>query len=150
MFKTPVTTRVISFAVLIAILLVSFPTAAAGAAKTNNRGLEAKWARLVDVYHRQSLIHDGAPRWVGQWLSDHRRAPASQKAELQSNLAKSNTAWAPVPFIVMRHNGFDANGNVVDKVAAQQSIKDLSRALQRYATSMKNLKALIKQYNLEG
>jgi hypothetical protein len=148
MFKTSVPTRVISFAILITLLLASFPTAA-GVAKTNNHGLEAKWAKLVDVYNRQSVIHAGAPRWVQQWINDHPRAPASKKAELRSDLAKSNTAWSPVPLIVTRHNGFDANGNVVDKAAARQSVKDLSNALQRYAGSMKNLKALIKQYNLE-
>ncbi len=149
MFKTSVATRVISFAVLIALLLASFPTAV-GAAKSNNRGLETKWAKLVAVYNRQSIIHDGAPRWVQQWLNDHRRAPASKKAELRTDLAKSNTAWAPVLSIVLSHNGFDANGNVVDKVAARQSVKALSKALQRYAGSMKHLKALIRLYSMEG
>jgi hypothetical protein len=123
MLKISVTTRVISFAVLITFLLASFPTTA-GAAKTNNRGLETKWAKLVAIYERQSIIHDSAPRLVERWLSYHRKAPASKKAELQRDLARSNTAWAPVLAIVMRHNGFDANGNVVDKAAAQQSVKD--------------------------
>ena len=96
MFKTSVATRVISFAVLITVLLASFPTAVA-AAKDNNRGLEAKWAKLIDIYNRQSITHNSAPRWVAQWMSDHRRAPARKKAELQKDLARSNAAWAPVP-----------------------------------------------------
>jgi len=54
-----------------------------------------------------------------------------------------------VPSIAMRHNGFDANGNVVDKAAAQQSVKDLSRALQRYTKAIKNLKALLRQLKLK-
>src|SRR5512135_2078267 len=99
MLKTSVAARVISFAVLLTLLLASFPTAVAGAAKTNNNGLERKWAKLVDTYNRQSLIHDGASRWVAQWMADHRRAPASQKAEIQSDLTKSNTAWAPATLI---------------------------------------------------
>jgi hypothetical protein len=147
MFKTSVATRVISFAVLITLLLASFPTAVA-AAKANNRGLEAKWAKLVDLYKRQSQIHNSAPRWVAQWMSDHRRAPARKKAELQKDLAISNAAWAPVPSIVIRHNGFDAQGNVVDKAAARQSVKDLSKALQRYNASIKNLKAFLRQYSI--
>src|SRR5690349_2253855 len=125
MFKTSVATRVISFAVLITLLLASFPTAAS-AAKSGNRGLETKWAKLVDTYNRQSLIHDSVPRWVDLWLSYHRKAPASKKAELRRDLAKSNTAWGPVPAIAARHNGFDSNGTVVDKAAAQQSVKALS------------------------
>ena len=148
MFKTSVATRVISLAVLIALLLGSFPTPAA-AAKENNRGLEAKWAKLVDTYERQALIHNGTSRWVDQWLSDHRRAPASKKAEILSDLAKSNAAWGPVPYLVMRHNGFDAQGNVVDKAAAKQSVTELSQALKRYKGSIKNLKALIRLYSKE-
>ena len=152
MFKTSVATRVISFAVLITLLLASFPTAAA-AAKENNRGLEAKWAKLVDVYNRQALIHNSASRWVELWLlghgNDHSKAFASKKAELRKNLAKSNAAWAPVPYIVMRHNGFDAQGQVVDKAAARQSVKDLSQALNRYKGSIRSLKALIREFDKE-
>ncbi len=149
MFKTSVVTRMISFAVLITILFASFPTVAS-AAKTNNHGLEKKWAKLIETYKRQSIIHDSAPRWVEQWLTDYRRTPASKKAELRSDLAKSNAAWAPVLAIVMGHNGFDTDGNVIDKAAAQQSVKDLSKALQRYNASLKNLKALIRLYSMEG
>ncbi|HSL42227.1 MAG TPA: hypothetical protein VK897_02270 [Anaerolineales bacterium] len=149
MFKTSVGIRVISFAVLITLLLASFPTAVA-AAKDNNRGLEAKWAKLIDIYNRQSITHNSVPRWVAQWMSDHRKAPARKKAELQKNLELSNAAWTPVPSIVMRHNGFDAQGNVVDKAAARQSVKDLSKALQRYKASIKNLKAFLRQYGMEG
>jgi hypothetical protein len=153
MFKTSVASRVVSFAVLIAFLLASWPTAAA-AAKGGNQGLEAKWAKLVDIYNHQAIIHNNAPKLVERWLNghgnDHSRAFASKKAELLSELAKSNAAWTPVPYIVMRHNGFDANGNVVDKAAARQSIKELSQALKRYKGSTKNLKALIRQFNLEG
>jgi hypothetical protein len=147
MFKTSVATRVISFAVLIALLLASFPTAVA-AAKGNNRGVEAKWAKLMDIYHRQSTTHNSAPRWVAHWMSDHSKAPARKKAELQKDLALSNAAWAPVPSIVVSHNGFDAQGNVVDKAAARQSVKDLSRALQRYNASIRNLKAFLRQYSI--
>ena len=147
MFKTSVTTRAISFAVLVTLLLASFPTAVA-AAKDNNRGLEAKWAKLVDLYKRQSQIHNSAPRWL-EWTTNNSKASKSKKAELQKDLAISNAAWASVPSIVMRHNGFDAQGNVVDKAAAQQSVKDLSRALQRYTGAIKNLKALLRQLNLK-
>ena len=147
MFKTAIATRVISFAVLLTCLLASFPTAA-GTAKTNNPGLERKWAKLVTLYKRQAQIHNSAPRWV-EWTNNNSSASKSKKAELWKSLTTSNTAWAPVPSIAMRHNGFDANGNVVDKAAAQQSVKDLSRALQRYTKAIKNLKALLRQLKLK-
>ena len=146
MFKTSFATRVISCAVLVTLLLASFPTAAA-AAKTNDQGLERKWAKLVDSYYRQSITHNNAPRWVEQWLLNHRRAPNSKKAELLRSLALSNSAWAPVAIIAMQHNGFDANGNVVDKAAAQKSVDNLANALQRYTGSTRNLRALLHQLN---
>ena len=149
MFKTSVATRVISLAVLITLLLASFPTTVA-AAKDNNRGLEAKWAKLMDVYDRQSVIHNSAPRWVAQCLSDHKKISARKKAEIEKDLARSNAAWAPVPSIVVRHNGFDVEENVIDRAAARQSLKDLSRALQRYKASLKKLNALLRQYIMKG
>ena len=149
MFKTSVATRVISLVVLISLLLASFPTAVA-AAKGNNGGLEAKWAKLMDLYHRQLTVHNSASLWVAHWISDHRNAPERKKAELQKDLAISNAAWAPVPSIVLRHSGFDAHGTVVDKAAARQSVKELSRALQRHSASIRKLRALLRQYKLEG
>ena len=148
MFKTSVATRVISFAVLITLLFASFPTAVT-AAKGNNQGLEAKWAKLMVAYHRQSTTHNSIPLWVANWMSDHRKAPARKKAELQKDFAASNAAWAPVPAIVTGHNGFDGQGNVIDKAAARQSVKDLSKALQRYNASSKKLKAFLRQYRTE-
>ena len=149
MFKTSFITRAISLSVLITLLLASFPTAAS-AAKTNNRGLEAKWAKLVERYNRLAITHNSSQRWVQQWMSDNRRAPASKKAEIRTDLAKSNAAWAAATSIAIGHRGFDANGNVIDKAAAQQSIKDLAKALQRYTGSAKDLKRLIHQFNKEG
>ena len=148
MFKTSVAARVVSFAVLIALLFASFPTVA-GAAKTGNHGLETKWAKLVDRYYRQAVTHNGAHRWVDLWMSLHRKAPHSDKADLRKDLMTADTAWASATVIVNRHNGFDAQGNVVDKAAAQQSIKDLSRALQRYGGAIRSLKAHIRQFNLD-
>jgi hypothetical protein len=147
MFKTSVATRMISFAVLVTLLLASFPTTAA-AASGNNRGLEAKWAKLLDLYKRQSQVHNSAPRWV-EWAINNSSPSKSRKAELRTDLALSNAAWASVPSIVMSHKGFDSQGNVVDKAAARQSVKDLSKALQRYTGSIKKLKGLLRQLNLK-
>ena len=145
MFKTSLATRVISLAVLIAFVLSSLPVPVA-AATDNNRGLEAKWAKLIVLYNRHSILHNNAPRWVALWMREHKEAPARKKDRVQKDLASSNAAWAPVPSIVIRHNGFDAEGNVIDKAAARESVKDLSKALQRYKTSLKKLKEILRQY----
>lgn len=142
MFKTSVAARVVSFAVLIALLLASFPTAAE-AAKSSHRGLEAKWSKLVDRYNRQSITHNNVHQWVDQWMIDNSSASRSKKADLRKYLAMADTAWSSATVIAMQHRGFDSNGKVVDKAAAQQSLKDLARALQRYTGAMKNLKARI-------
>ncbi len=147
MFKTSIATKVISFGILISLLLASFPTAVF-AAQDNNRGLETKWAKLMETYKRQLIIHNSIPRQVAHWMSDFRRAPKSKKAEIQNDLAISNTAWTPVASIVMRHTGFDAQGKIIDKAAAQKSINDLSKALQRYKTAIKNLKTLMRLYGI--
>lgn len=148
MFKTSIT-KLISFAVLLSLLLASFPTAVV-AAKSDNRGLEAKWAKLIETYNRQAIIHNSVPHQVAHWMSDYRRAPKRIKAEIQKDLDLSNTAWVPVASLVMKHSGFDANGKIIDKAAAQQSIKDLSKAIQRYKTATRNLKTLMHQYGIEA
>ena len=147
MFKTSIATRVMSFAILLSLVFASFPTAT-GVAKTNTPGLERKWAKLVDLYRRQAQVHNSAPRWV-EWMMNNAKVSNAKKANLQRALTASNSAWGPVPSIAMRHSGFDSSGNVVDKAAAQQSIRDLSRALQRYNASVKRLKSLLRQFNLK-
>ena len=140
MSKTSVATRVISLAVLITLLLASFPTAVA-AAKTNNEGLVAKWSQLVDNYNRQYITHNSAHHWAEQWMMDNPTVSDSKKAEVQRHLTICNAALASATSIVMKHNGFDAKGNVVDKAAAQQSAKDLAKTLQQHAASIRNLDA---------
>jgi hypothetical protein len=75
---------------------------------------------------------------------------ARKKAEVQKDLEVANAAWAAVPSIILSHNGFDAQGNVVDKAAARQSVTELSNALKRFVRSVKNLKALMRLYGVEG
>ena len=141
MFKTSFTTTVISFAVLIALLLAAIPMAGAVAKGNNNERLEDKWAQLVDNYNRQSVTHDSVHNWADQWLNDNRNASDSKKAEIERHLVICNSALATATAIVLNHNGFTAKGKVVDKAAAQRSIKDLARTLQRHAGSVRNMNA---------
>jgi hypothetical protein len=144
MFKISVATRVISFAVLITLLLASFATTVA-VAKGNNQGLENKWEQLVDSYNRQSMTHNSAHHWAEAWLKDNPDASASKKAEVQKHLTICNSALASATTIVSKHNGFDAKGMVVDKAAAQKSVKALNLALQRHAASLRNLDAHVNK-----
>lgn len=148
MFKLSVTTRVVSFAVLIALLFASLPTAA-GTAKTDSRGLEAKWSKLMDRYYRLSAAHNNAKLWVDQWRIENGGASRAKKTDLRKLLTTANAAWYSATLIAMRHNGFDAQGNVVNRAAAQQSVKDLARALDRYTVSTRSLRTLIRQFNRE-
>ena len=145
MLKPSIATRVMSFAILLALLFASFPTATA-VAKPHNPGLERKWTKLVGLYRRQAQIHYSAARWV-EWVINNSEASKSKKAELRKSLTASNNAWGPVPAIAMRHSGFDSSGAVVDKAAAKQSVKDLSRALQRHNATIKRLKSLLRQFH---
>ena len=144
MFKTSFATRVISFAVLITLLLAPFATTVA-TAKGNNERLENKWDQLVDSYNRQYLTHNNAHRWAENWLDDNRNASDTTKAEVQRHLDICNSALASATAIVLKHNGFDASGKVVDKAAAQKSVKDLALVLQRHAASIRNLDAHVNK-----
>jgi hypothetical protein len=144
MFKISVATRVISLAILITLLFASFATTGA-LAKGNNQGLENKWEQLVDSYNRQSMTHNSAHHWAEAWLKDNPDASASKKAEVQKHLTICNSALATATTIVSKHNGFDASGKVVDKAAARQSAKDLTLALQRHASSIRNLDAHVNK-----
>jgi hypothetical protein len=144
MSKTSIATRVISFAVLITLLLASFPTASV-VAKGNNQGLETKWDQLVKSYNRQAVTHNSAHRWAENWLNDNRNSSDAKKAEIERHLNICNTALASATAIVLKHNGFDAKGRVVDKAAAQKSVKDLAQNLQLHAASIRNLNKHVNQ-----
>ncbi len=139
MSKTSVA-RLISMAVLMALLLASFSTVGA-VAKSNTTGLESKWDQLVTNYDRQVLTHDSAHHWAEVWLMQNKNASASDKAKIQKHLDICNSAMAGATTIVMKHEGFDGKGKVVDKAAAQKSVKDLNKLLLAHAASVKNLSA---------
>jgi hypothetical protein len=138
MWKMSVFAKATVFAVLIALLFASFP-ANSVLAKGNKQGLEDKWSQLVSNYNRQSSNHNSAHKWVDHWLKTHKKASASEKAEVQKHLAICNSAIASAGSIVSQHVGFDAKGKVIDRAAAIKSIKDLSWYLRQHVGSVKNL-----------
>ena len=126
------------FAVVIALLLASFPTTRV-VAKGNNQGLENKWSQLVDNYTRQSINHTSAHKWVDHWLKTNKKSTLSEKEEVQKHLAICNSALGAAGSVVSKHAGFDAKGHVIDRAAAIQSIKDLSYYLRQHVGSIQNL-----------
>ena len=144
MVKISVATRVISFAVLITLLLASFASTGA-LAKGNNQGLENKWEQLVDSYNRQSMTHNSAHHWAEVWLKNNPDASDSKKAAVEKHLTICNSALSKATAIVLKHNGFDSSGKVVDKAAAKKSAKDLALALQQHAASIRRLDAHVNK-----
>ncbi len=139
MSKTSVA-KLISIAVLLALMLASFSTVGV-AAKSTNTGLESKWDQLVTNYNRQALTHNSAHHWAEVWLMQNKNASAADKAKIQKHLDICNSALAGATTIVTKHEGFNAKGKVVDKSAAEKSIKDLNKMLLTHATSVRNLSA---------
>ncbi len=139
MSKTSVS-RLLSIAVLMALLLASFSTISV-VAKGNTQGLVDKWDQLIGNYNRQSIAHNSAHHWAEVWLMQNKNASAADKAKIQKHLDICNSALAGATAIVMKHEGFDSSGKVVDKAAARQSIKDLNLILLKHAASVRNLSA---------
>lgn len=138
MFKMSALYKATLFAILLALVLASLPTATA-VAKGTNESLEKKWTQLINNYDMQMSNHNGAHRWVDHWLQTHKKASASKEAEIRKHLEICNSAIMAAGVIVSQHTGFDADGNLVSRAAAIQSIKDLSYYLQKHAGSVKNL-----------
>jgi hypothetical protein len=136
--KISLFSKALALATLIALLFASLPTVSV-VAKGTNQGLEDKWSQLVTNYNRQSSHHGSAHKWVDHWQKSHKKAPASEKAEVEKHLAICNSAIVAAGTIVSKHAGFDANGKVIDRGAAIKSIKDLSWFLRQHAGSIKNL-----------
>jgi hypothetical protein len=139
MSKTSVS-KLISIAVLMALLLALLSTTGV-MAKGNNQGLEEKWDQLIANYNRQSMGHTSAHHWADAWIMKNKDASAADIAEIKKHLNICNSALASATTIVMKHEGFDSAGKVVDKAAAQKSVKDLNKLLLLHAASVRNLSA---------
>jgi hypothetical protein len=138
MSKMSFLSKAVAVTILIALVLAAFPTTSA-VAKGTNESLEKKWDQLVTNYDRQTSNHASVHRWVDHWSKTHKKADASEKAEIEKHLAICNSALMSAGAIVSKHAGFDANGNVIERASAIKSIKDLTYYLRQHAGSIKNL-----------
>jgi hypothetical protein len=86
------------------------------------------------------MYHNTAHRLAESWLKSHKNAKASEKAEVERHLATCNTSLYAAQAVVNAHQGFNANGKVIDRALAIQSIKLLNKYVQQHAASVKNIK----------
>jgi hypothetical protein len=138
MSKMSVLAKGTVLAILIALVLSSFPTASVFAG-SNTKNLEDKWDQLVTNFNKQSITHNGAHRWVENWLKTNKNTSASEKAEVRRHLSVCNSALMSAQVIVSSRAGFDAKGKVLDKALAIKSIKDLAYYLRQHASSVQNI-----------
>ena len=138
MQKMSVLAKCTVIALLVALVLSSFPTVAV-LAKGNTENIENKWDQLVTNYNRQSINHNSAHNQVDHWFKTLKKGSSSEKAEVAKHLSICNSAIVAAGAIVSSHAGFDASGKIVDKASAQKSIKDLAYYLRQHAGSLKNL-----------
>src|SRR5687768_13906148 len=144
MSKMSVLAKGTILAILIALVLSSFPTTSVFAG-SNTKNLEDKWDQLVTNFNRQSLTHNGAHKWVENWLKTHKNASTSEKAEVSKHLSACNSALMSAQVIVSSRAGFDAKGKVIDRALAIKSIKDLAYYLRQHSGSVKNILELTKK-----
>ena len=136
--------KVTVFAILIALVLASFPTLGVSASGVVDTKLEKKWEQLVTNFNNQNFNHLRVHKLIDNWYKTHKNAPTSDKTEIQKHLAICNTAIESAMVMVANHSGFDRDGKVIDRDLARQSVKDLAYYLQQHAGSARNLKGHIQ------
>ena len=126
-------------AILIALVLASFPMSGVFAKDDDAKALESKWDQLVDRYGDQFFLHGKIHKTFENWLSTHKNASASDKAAIQNHLDVCNSALASAGALVKAHPGFDSSGNVIDRAAARTTLMRLANYLQQHAGSVKSM-----------
>ena len=144
MLNKSVLWKAVSIAIVAALMLATLPTVTVFAENDVNKQVEKRWERAVDAFARQAIGHKTAHNLVENWLKTHKNAKASEVAAVQRHLDVCNSSLAMAQATVSKHAGFDANGNVIDRALAVESIKLLTKYVQQHAASVRNLKSHIK------
>lgn len=135
--------KVYVFAMLIAIVLASFPSVgvqAAGGEKAKK--LEAKWSQYVKSVDRMTFLHDKIDVKAAKWLKEHKNAKDPTRNHLANHLKAYHTNLNAAEKIVQAHDGFDAKGKVVDLGAADKSVKHLGEHIALLLPAWQGLKDL--------
>lgn len=137
--------KIAVFALLLAVVLASFPANSALAAGPTTEKLEKKWDQLLQSYENQSFAHQSVHHWVENWLKTHKDAKTADKAEVQKHLDICNSALESAKIVVTNHAGFDKSGKVIDRAIAIKTINTLANYLQQHAGSVRNLKGHVQK-----
>ena len=130
------------------------------AAPSDDR-LQRAWAREQRVYDRLGRFFDNVDARIerGQQLIDKARARGKDVSALQAALdafqaavKQARPTYESINRIVSSHQGFDANGAVVDPVKAFQTVLDMRDKLQEIRTTVvpaaKALRQAIRDFRL--
>lgn len=118
--------KVSVFAMLIAIVLASFPSVGAQAAGGEQaKKLEAKWSQYVKSVNRMTFLHDKIDVKAAKWLKEHKHAQEHTRYQIANHLDAYHANLDAAKAIVQAHEGFNAKGKVVDIGAADKTVKHL-------------------------
>lgn len=132
--------KVTALALLIAVVMATFPTISVFAKSPVYDQLEKKWEELGNGYKTQMINHQKIHKNVDNYLATHKKATTAQKNELEKHLAICNSSLDQAKAIIDKHAGFDAKGKVTDLVLAKKTVSQLAELLVRHAASVKNIK----------
>lgn len=132
--------KVVVLALLIAVVMATFPTTGVFAKSPVYDQLEKKWEELGNGYKTQMINHEKTHKLVDNYLATHKKATTTQKNELDKHLTICNSSLDQAKAIIDKHAGFDAKGKVTDLAVAKKTVSQLAELLIRHAASVKNIK----------
>jgi hypothetical protein len=144
-----------------ALVFAAFPVTSAYAQGENppkgeltDQKLEKIWARELKAYERLGRAFDNADSAISRFQArldqaskNGRDVTALQTAldAFESALNKSKPTYDSMSSLVSAHQGFDANGKVIDAEQAKSTVKEVGAKLKEIKSSMSGtFKALRK------
>ena len=103
---------------------------------TTGQSLAAQWKAELVALKTAQYLDNNIGKWATKWLEHKRTFWRIHREARFANTANSALQQAEV--LVTNHPGFDAKGEVIDKVLAAQSIKNLMIDLHKFNLEMRN------------
>lgn len=121
--------RMALLAIIVALLLASFPVVGVLAAPASgqppiSKNLDLAWQNKLRTLQNEGLFYDS----IRLYPADFDKP--SDLAKTHEYLEKYGVALRAANTIVFNHSGFDIKGNVLNEIQADQSVRDLAMYLQ--------------------